>query len=100
MAKPYIAQSSSSSYTLTWILSALLVVVFALALAVFPPVFGPIKESHDTAKWLLFFGRFHPLVVHLPIGLLLFSLLIEVGCLRGSVEEKWGDAVYDSKSSS
>lgn len=96
MAKPYIEQSSrrseASSYTFTWILSALLVVGFAIALAIFPPVFGPIKESHDTAKWLLFFGRFHPLVVHLPIGVLILSLLIEVGCLRRSVEEKWGDA--------
>ncbi len=93
MSKPYIQQSSgSSSYTLTWILSALLVVGFAIALAIFPPIFGPIKESHDTAKWVLFLGRFHPLVVHMPIGVLILSLLVEVGCLRRSVEEKWGDA--------
>ncbi|MDB6140827.1 MAG: putative rane protein [Verrucomicrobiaceae bacterium] len=96
MAKPYIEQSyrrsEASSYTFTWVLSALLVVFFALALAVYPPVFGPIKEAHDASKWILFFGRFHPLVVHLPIGVLIFSLLIEVGCLWRSVEEKWGDA--------
>ncbi|MDB6117361.1 MAG: planctomycete cytochrome, partial [Verrucomicrobiaceae bacterium] len=92
MAKPYIAQNSSSSYTFTWILSALLVVAFALGLAIYPPLFGPIKEAHDAPKWVLFFGRFHPLVVHLPIGVLMLSLLIELGCLRRSVEEKWGDA--------
>ena len=96
MAKPYIEQSSrhseASSYTVTWVLSALLVVFFALALAVYPPIFGPIKEAHDPVKWVLFFGRFHPLVVHMPIGVLMFSMLLELGCLRRSVEEKWGDA--------
>lgn len=96
MAQPYIEQnrrrSEGSSYTIPWIFSALLVVFFALALAVFPPIFGPIKESHDPIKWVLFFGRFHPLVVHLPIGVLILAMLIEVACVRRSVEEKWGDA--------
>lgn len=31
-----------------------------------------------TSDILLFFGRFHPLFVHLPIGLLSFALLLEV----------------------
>ena len=95
MAKPYIEQShrhsEASSYTLAWVFSALLVVAFALALAIWPPIFGPIKASHDTAKWVLFFGRFHPLVVHMPIGVLMFSIIIEFACLRQSIEEKWGD---------
>jgi len=95
MAKPHIEQnfrrSEASSYTIPWILSALLVVFFALALAIYPPVFGPIKEGHDTVKWVLFFGRFHPLVVHLPIGVLILVLLMEVACLWRRVEEKWGD---------
>ena len=95
MARPNSDQSvyrpEGSSYTFTWVFSALLVVGFAVALAIYPPVFGPVKVSHDSVKWLLFFGRFHPLIVHLPIGVLIFSLLIEVACLRRSVEERWGD---------
>jgi uncharacterized membrane protein len=95
MAKPYIEpsyrHSQGSSYTLTWLLSALLVVVFALGLAVYPPMFGPIK-AQGVPHMVLFFGRFHPLIVHLPIGVLLLTFLVELGCLRRSVEEKWGDA--------
>lgn len=29
-------------------------------------------------NWSLFIGRFHPLVVHLPIGILLFTILVQV----------------------
>lgn len=29
-------------------------------------------------NWSLFIGRFHPLVVHLPIGILLFTILMQV----------------------
>ncbi|AWW29532.1 hypothetical protein DN752_04965 [Echinicola strongylocentroti] len=37
--------------------------------------------------WSQFIGRFHPLVVHLPIGFLLFGLLLElVGVFRKSKE--------------
>ncbi len=32
----------------------------------------------DTSDFVLFLGRFHPLVVHLPIGFLFFAFLLEV----------------------
>lgn len=32
----------------------------------------------ETSDFVLFLGRFHPLVVHLPIGFLLFAVLLEV----------------------
>jgi len=34
------------------------------------------------ADWMLFFGRFHPLVVHLPIGFLLLGVLFAVASMR------------------
>lgn len=36
-------------------------------------------------EWALFLGRFHPLLVHLPIGFLLIALLLEVGQRMGKV---------------
>lgn len=33
--------------------------------------------QEDTNEWWLFFGHFHPLVVHLPIGFLVLALLLE-----------------------
>ncbi len=32
----------------------------------------------ETSDFVLFLGRFHPLVVHLPIGFLLFAFLLEI----------------------
>lgn len=34
--------------------------------------------EEDTPRILLFFGRFHPLVLHLPIGALLLTLFLEI----------------------
>jgi uncharacterized membrane protein len=36
-------------------------------------------DGHQHADWQQFLGRFHPLVVHLPIGLLLLVPLLELG---------------------
>jgi len=33
-------------------------------------------------QWLYFFGRFHPLLVHLPIGILLVALAMEIASRR------------------
>lgn len=35
-------------------------------------------EPHDPPRFLLFLGRFHPLLVHFPIGILLLVALLEV----------------------
>ena len=92
MAKPYIPTSDApSSYTWTWTGAALLTIVFVAVLALWPPNFGAQPEGYEAPTWLLFFGRFHPIAVHLPIGVLILSVLIEIGCVRRSVEEKWGD---------
>nr|MCU0354948.1 ribonuclease inhibitor [Cytophagales bacterium] len=34
-------------------------------------------QTPAAPEWVLFFGRFHPLVVHLPIGILVIAALIE-----------------------
>ncbi len=35
-------------------------------------------EMNEVSDIILFFGRFHPLVVHLPIGFLFFAFILEV----------------------
>ena len=59
-------------------LSAALALLFILLLAV--------DEGGRPSDFSLFFGRFHPLFVHLPIGLLVIAAVLEgIGHLR-----KWG----------
>ncbi|MEZ0486130.1 c-type cytochrome domain-containing protein [Fibrella aquatica] len=38
------------------------------------------------ADWVLFFGRFHPLIVHLPIGFLLIAGILELGRRLGKLQ--------------
>ena len=39
-------------------------------------------DGHPHADWQQFLGRFHPLVVHVPIGLLVLVPLLEAGGAR------------------
>ncbi len=41
--------------------------------------------TEQPSDWVLFFGHFHPLVVHLPIGFLLVAGLLEIGRRTGKV---------------
>lgn len=79
------------SYTLYWIGAPLLLVVYILALFIWPPIFTEIKGTHPASNAILFFGRFHPIAVHLPIGVIILTMLIELGSLRARFEEKWRD---------
>jgi len=48
-------------------------------------------DGHPHADWQQFLGRFHPLAVHLPIGLLVLVPLLEVaGALRPALREAAG----------
>ena len=48
-------------------------------------------DGHPHADWQQFLGRFHPLVVHLPIGLLVLVPLLEVaGAFRPALREAAG----------
>ena len=69
---------------------AWIVAACASALLLFSLLFLPL-DGRAHADWLQFFGRFHPLVVHLPIGLLVLLPLLEIlGIRRPSFEEAAG----------
>jgi uncharacterized membrane protein len=54
------------------------------------PLFFPL-DGKPHADWLQFLGRFHPLLVHLPIGLIVLLPLLEfVGIRRQSLREAAG----------
>lgn len=60
-------------------------VIFATAgiAAVLYAAFGIEQGTGEVDEWHLFIGRFHPLVVHLPIGILLVAALFEwLGLIR------------------
>ena len=64
-------------------------VVILLALLFFP------LDGRAHADWLQFFGRFHPLLVHLPIGLIVLWPLLEImGTRRSSLREAAGLVLY------
>jgi uncharacterized membrane protein len=39
----------------------------------------------QASPWALFIGRFHPVLVHLPIGFLLIAAIIEIGRRAGKI---------------
>ena len=41
-----------------------------------------------SSDWAAFMGRFHPVLVHLPIGFLLLAGLLEIGRLTRKIEVK------------
>ena len=48
-------------------------------------------DGHPHADWQQFLGRFHPMVVHIPIGLLILVPLLELaGTLRPALREAAG----------
>ena len=70
---------------MTWV-AALLV---SVALALLPRIFRLDGKPH--ADWEQFLGRFHPLAVHLPIGLIVLVPLLEIaGAFRPALREAAG----------
>lgn len=52
-------------------------------------------NGHPHADWQQFLGRFHPLVVHLPIGLLVLVPLLEAaGAIRPALREAAGFVLW------
>jgi uncharacterized membrane protein len=73
---------NSKTTRITWMVS----LVFSLSLAVLPWIVKLDGRPH--ADWQQFLGRFHPLVVHLPIGFLLLVPLLEIaGVFRPALRE-------------
>ena len=78
------------SYTAAWIASILLIVVYLLGLLIFPPLYdAPKGEASD---FVIFIGRFHPIFLHLPVGILAVLCLFELICSTHRGEHKFGDA--------
>jgi uncharacterized membrane protein/mono/diheme cytochrome c family protein len=64
---------NSKATRIIWLAS----LVFSVGLALLPWLVKLDGKPH--ADWQQFLGRFHPLVVHLPIGFLLLVPLLEIG---------------------
>lgn len=76
---------ASRSQRIAWVAS----LVLSLLLLSLPWVVR--LDGHPHADWQQFLGRFHPLVVHLPIGLLVLVPLLEVaGAVRPALREAVG----------
>lgn len=61
----------------------------AVFLALIPVLFR--LDGHPHADWLQFVGRFHPLIVHLPIGMLVLLPILEIaGATRPALREAAG----------
>jgi len=78
------------SFTAVWTATVLLLLGFVLALLIFPPLYETPKS--DASNLMIFIGRFHPILLHLPVGALIFLVLLEVLCSTRRGEEKYGDA--------
>ncbi|SKB00281.1 Uncharacterized membrane protein [Prosthecobacter debontii] len=90
MSRSVSDSNAPKSYTGTWIATLLLIVAFVAGLMVFPPLFE--KPTEEASSMVLFVGRFHPILLHLPVGALIVLCAMELGCLTRSGEEKLGPA--------
>lgn len=78
------------SYTFAWVLAVALIVAFVLGLLIFPPLY--VSPPEDVSGSVLFVGRFHPILLHLPVGALGLLCFFELICMRARGEAKYGDA--------
>jgi len=78
------------SYTLAWSATIVLILVYVLGLLIFPPLYDAPKG--EASSFVLFIGRFHPIFLHLPVGILAVLCLFELICSTRRGEIKYGDA--------
>jgi uncharacterized membrane protein len=78
------------SYTLAWSATIVLILVYVLGLLIFPPLYDAPKG--EASSFVLFIGRFHPIFLHLPVGILTVLCLFELICSTRRGEQKYGDA--------
>ena len=78
------------SYTAAWIAALLLIVAFVIGLLIYPPLYDAPK--HEPSSFTLFIGRFHPIILHLPVGALGLLCLFELICSTRRGEDKFGEA--------
>lgn len=75
------ASASTRSSLLGWASAVGIIVLFALGLYMYPPLENAGREV-PTPTWALFFGRFHPIAVHVPVGVLFLAALMDVLAIR------------------
>lgn len=78
------------SLTAAWIASILLIVVYVIGLLIFPPLYEAPKG--DPSSTVLFIGRFHPILLHMPVGILGILCLFELICSTRRGEQRYGEA--------
>ncbi len=81
---------SPKTYVGTWIAALLLLVTFVIGLLIFPPLYDAPKG--EFSNMVLFIGRMHPILLHLPIGALMFLTILEFVCMGRRGESKYGDS--------
>ncbi len=84
----YLAAQQTSR--LAWGATLLLIVAFVIGLLMFPPLYDEPKT--DVSSAVLFVGRFHPILLHLPVGALAVLCLMELICFTRRGEETYGSA--------
>jgi len=82
--------SDSKSYGFAWAAALVLIVGYVLGLLIFPPSFEAPKG--EASEMMIFIGRFHPILLHLPVGALGLLVVMELACLTRAGEEKFGAA--------
>ncbi len=80
----------SKKYVTAWIISLITIVVFVIGLLIFPPLYAAPKVAPSDT--VLFIGRFHPIVLHLPVGALALLCLFELICSTRRGEERFGES--------
>lgn len=73
-----------------WVVAIAALVLLVAGLIFFPPVFS--APEGKVSGSVLFLGRFHPIVLHMPVGAIGLLMLVELLCLRKAFEDKWGEA--------
>ncbi|QIF04026.1 c-type cytochrome domain-containing protein [Roseimicrobium sp. ORNL1] len=81
--QPIPANRTPRTSLLGWASAVGIIVVFALGLYMYPPLQNAGREV-PTPTWALFFGRFHPIAVHVPVGVLFLAALMDVLAIRRS----------------
>jgi uncharacterized membrane protein len=90
MSYPPQEYDESKSNTVVWTATVLLILSFVIGLLIFPPLYEAPKG--EAASTVLFIGRFHPILLHLPVGALIVLSIMELACLTSTGEYRFGSA--------
>lgn len=69
-----------------WITGGVIILLLALL-----PIIGPFIVGTNEADWMIFFGRFHIVLLHIPIGVFVWVATMETG--RALTRGRWNPDV-------